>query len=665
MVSNILSHNQKIRIEVGKTTLAEQLKKRVIQDFGYFVSGKLNEASRMFQTITECYNPIVVALSELCCQIAAAGEQRVQSFKTAAAQVMSSTELSLLQESIPTLEKIFGRNKKALTISGKGLSRGQDAESSFEHILRMFLFAGASERPLVLFLDDLHWASPKLVQILRSISSNPSPFTESRLMLLCAYRHDNEGYHRPFLPILDEIREDGATLTYVAVSSVSAHAVNQIVARELDVTIRETETLADVIHSKTGGNVLFAAIFFKSLLRDQLVAKDGSGRWHWDESQIIQEVEVISIQQFLIKTIDQLPPNARELLKVASCLGSAFTETMLWSAANMTRPNVESSLRLIERMGLVTTSATSGQTRFTHDKMREAADTLIAESERDSFHLGVGQRLLHWLPEDQQEDHLMLIVYQVSRGVHLLDDPEDKVAYSKLFLKAGRKAATLAEFSTASALVRTAVNLLGKRCWKDHYDQSLRLYNLLTEIEYYSGNLDQVDLLVAKTIKRSHNLNDAFVAHFTRIYSMGTRGCTEEALDEGLTHLTKMGFHLPHNPGLFRVARAFLRCQGMLRGQDDSDILNLPLMHDKSKLAAMRLLIVITGFAFYVREGLLPVTAFLLIKTTLKHGLNDMSACLCQFSYDIVSSLTSKFLTLSIAGCVGFACLCFIQGELP
>ncbi len=595
---------------------------RVAQDGGYFISGKFNQLSGHLQTKMEHYGPFVEAFTDLCGKVTATGNERIKSVKAALERVLSKIELDVLHESIPALGQILGTQYSDSTWSGQVLKRGLDAENRFVQIMCRFVLAVASELPLVVFLDEIHRSNAKSMKLLRSIAVASRQFTPCRLLLICASTDSDENL--TWLHSL--ISEDGVLSTNIQVFGISEEALNEIISTQLGVSKNRSKPLADILHYKTRGNILFASLLFKVMLDDQLVIKDASGEWHWDESQIIQETDASSISQLLQKMMSPLPNNAKELLKVASCLESTFTETLIWSAASLRRPEVASSLQLFEKMGLMARNAASSETYyFSHDMMQEAAYNLIPEPERASFHVGVGQRLLHWLPGDQQDDHLMLIVDQLSRDINLIEDPEDKLAYAELYLRAGQRAAARSEFTVSSVLLKIGIGLVGRRRWKDHYNISLRLYNTLAEVEFYSGNLDQVDALVATVIKKSHNLNDSLIAYFTKIYSMGTRGEMVAAMDEALSVLTKLGESFPRKLGVILRTRAHFRCQHILRTKSDVHILSLPLMRDQSKLAAMRLLIVASSFAFYVSKELMPMFNSRLIDTTLKHGMNDMS----------------------------------------
>jgi predicted ATPase len=193
-----------------------------------------------------------------------------------------------------------------------------------------------------------------------------------------------------------------------------------------------------------------------------------------------------------------------------------------------------------------------------------------------------------------------------------------------MFYKAGQKAAISSAFATAAIYLNMGIQLLSRHHWRDQYQLSLRLYNLAAEIAYYNGDLQRMDELVRAIINRARSFEDKLRAHFTRIYSLGSRNETEQALDESLDVLKTLGESFPSRPNSIHILVGTMRLHFLFLGKSDADIMNLSLMTDPKRVAAMRLMCIMTPYAFYTRTPLSVLLTFRMIEYTLRYGLNDM-----------------------------------------
>ncbi len=618
---------------VGKTALASHLKDRAAQDGGYFVSGKFDQlAAANSQATAQSYGAFFTALTELCRQVVAAGEEQMQSIKTHLEAELHSVEMSVLKDTLPALSLIYGEpSVDSKTYYDKMTTRGANAESSFVSTITKFVhsFCSEGQPPLVFLLDDIQWADSKSLSLFMALAAANKAPSSSKLVLLCTYRVDEVPGCDEFENCLRIIKESGVVVTRIDVPSLSEIVVNQMVANRLNVPLLECKQVADAIYRKTEGNVLFVV----QLIQEAHLLTNGAlGQGQWDNKQILQTIESQSVLELLVKKIRRLPDSTIEMLKIASCLGVAFSEAILCSVGTVAEADVAAGLRHAEDDGLIIFDFDLGSGRFTHDKIQQAAYTLIPEEDISLFHLNIGTKLAKRLSPSLLESHLLLVAGQITRGAPLLNNTEERVRYAELYLRAGIKAATQSAYTTAATFLRDGIDLLGPRCWRDNYSLSLNLYNTAAEIEYYNGNLETVDALVAVVFLRARRFDDALRAHFTHIYSLGTQNEMLKGLEEAFEVLKHLGETFPRKAGFLHVWGALMNCRRMLRRNRDVAILNLPVMRDKTKLAAMRLLLVVSVNVFFVRKEFLPLFCDHIVALTLQHGISNMCTPLLDSS---------------------------------
>lgn len=558
----------------------------------------------------------------------AKGGENVTMVKSAIRQALNAVELSVLVDSIPALRMILGSSQHTATkrSSCGGLARGVDAEDRFGRIFCRFLLSVCSgyQPGLVLFLDDLQWANRNALEILKTLAVAEKGMARSKLMILGTYRDDEVLPQHPLSVTLDDLRQEGVMLTNIAVSSMSQVAANEMIADILDLSVEKCQNLAITIYDKTGGNAFFIKQLLRCLREDRLLTFDETGELKCDEIRLLPFMDNDSVLELLINKVNQLPEKAKEVLKVASCLGLAFDESVVWAAGKLEKADVSFAFKLAEERGLVVVNNGQGNGCFVHDKVQQAAYSLIPERERPLFHLNIGRKIFPIVPPKVDDAHLLLLAEQISRGITLVKDPSEKVAFAELYLRAGEKAARSSAYSNAAAFLALGVGLIDAESWIEKYALALTLHNTAAEVECYNGNFDRVDALVATVFKRAHTFDDTLKAHFTRIYSLGSRNDMIGCVNEALKLLDVLGQSFPQKVSNLHATTAMMRCRGALRGKSDDDIIRLPLMKDTTTLAAIQLMILIAFWANGVRKQLAPLLAVRVIMLTVRHGMNDM-----------------------------------------
>jgi predicted ATPase len=426
-----------------------------------------------------------------------------------------------------------------------------------------------------------------------------------------------------------KLQDMGVGFENIHVNDLKEDEVNGLIADLLHLSANQTESLARITHQQTNGNLFFLLQFLSVLQGDGYLQLDssGNGTCFLNEDEIRkfcnQDKTVLDI---LTKKIRQLPEYEQGLLKVASCLGGTLYQSLLSETA-LPATSLVPALERIQETGLITFDFESGVGSFLHDRIQEAAYSLIPERDRARKHLDIGLRLWIWLKPAERDLHIFTIVNQIIHGLHLLDDdPVEQEDLARFMLRAGEKAKQLSSFSTAAVYFNIGIRLLGRRHWKHQYKLSLELYNAAAEVEYYNGNLVKVDTLLQKVFSKARKLDDKIRAYFTQIYSLGSRDEMTKALDKGLEFLNELGEALPPYPRRFQSELAWFKCKCMLRNVSDDEILSLPIMKDHRKLVIMRLLNTIWGLTIS-RFSLTPILVKCMIKTTLRHGLSPM----CKF----------------------------------
>jgi predicted ATPase len=168
------------------------------------------------------------------------------------------------------------------------------------------------------------------------------------------------------------------------------------------------------------------------------------------------------------------------------------------------------------------------------------------------------------------------------------------------------------------------ISILGKRHWRDQYHLSLDLYNAAAEVEYCNANFDRMDALINEVLENARCADDKIRAFTASIYSLGSRNELQKATDLGFQVLKDLGEPFPSKGRTTTILFEFFRTKRMLQKLSDDDILNLPMMYDVNKLAALRIMNLLYAYTLNGRPRLAPLIAMRLVQTTLSGGLSGM-----------------------------------------
>jgi class 3 adenylate cyclase len=192
----------------------------------------------------------------------------------------------------------------------------QALQTQYLAALRKLLQAMALARPLVLVLEDLHWADPSSVDLLVRLL----PVVSQVPILLCMVTRAERD--APGWRLVTEARETlGSGLTEITLGTLSDSDSRQLVANLLAIEALPEELRALILR-KSEGNPFFVEEVIRMLIqRGAIVPVDGG----WAAGANLGAIDIPdNLQGLLMARIDRLPPEARDALRVASVIGRQF-----------------------------------------------------------------------------------------------------------------------------------------------------------------------------------------------------------------------------------------------------------------------------------------------------------------------------------------------------
>jgi DNA-binding winged helix-turn-helix (wHTH) protein/tetratricopeptide (TPR) repeat protein len=260
------------------------------------------------------------------------------------------------------------------------------------------LQALARARPLLVVLDDLHWADFSTVDMLSALARIDGSL---RLMLVAIYRNDDAAsVQHPVTRLSQTLLFRGACelieLGPLKPDSIGAWLTHGASLNPLD------EELANLVAERSGGNPLFMQAILDHLHEQALVDPTPDG-WHQRATAAqLRDALPRTIAQVIEKRIQRLDPEAQRALEAASVAGLTFASATTAEAAAMTVESFENLCnglarrgQFIRRVGIWTLpdGSSTQSSRFTHALVRSVFYDRQGLTRRSTSHRRIGERL--------------------------------------------------------------------------------------------------------------------------------------------------------------------------------------------------------------------------------------------------------------------------------
>src|SRR4028119_40820 len=446
---------------------------------------------------------------------------------------------------------------------------------------------------------------------------------------------------------VDEIVKSGAVVNTITLQPLSQRDLNQLVADTLICDLSLAEPLTELVYQKTKGNPFFSTQFLKSLYEDgQIIfdppvsplCKGGSkGRWQCEIAQV-KFADASDVVEFMAAQLQKLPAPTQEVLKLAACIGAQFdldtlaivseelpeqTASKLWRALQeeLILPITEGYKCFIPTDNRSNSeSITNPNYRFLHDRVQQAAYSLIPDNQKQATHLKIGQLLQKIYSENEKEEKLFDIVGHLNLGQELISQPSEREALAKLNLEAGRKARNSTAYAAANIYLQTGIELLTPQCWQTQYELALNLYVAAAEIAYLNGDFDGMEQMAALVLQEAQTILDKVKIYEIQIATQTAQSKMLEAIAVGRKALWQLGVELPTTPDEALIGTALQTLADQLSGKRIEELVNLPVMTDLQTQEMMQLLGMLPGPIFMGNSGLLPLLSSTMVSLSLQFG---------------------------------------------
>jgi DNA-binding NarL/FixJ family response regulator len=355
----------------------------------------------------------------------------------------------LVRDEDPALDELAPSYRRAIEAIMPGLGSGHSAGDAtqsrvFEALLAL-LESLAEEAPVVLVVEDLHWADSSTRSFIGFLART---VCTERLLLLGTYRSDELHRRHPLRPLLAELASD----QYARLLELPRFTPEEL-AEQLEGILagRPEAELVERIYARSEGNALYA---------EEILAAGLDGRGALPPT----------LRDALMLRVDRLSPTAQELLRWLACQAAA-DHSLLAAVAGLETPELRNALREAVASHIVVTLPDESYA-FRHALLREVVYDDLLPGERTELHAALARALEERIEAGEGGAHI------TAQAAHH-------------WVAAGDQARALAA-ATRAALAAERVNAFGEA--QALFERALGLWERVEEPERLAG-LEEVELL--------------------------------------------------------------------------------------------------------------------------------------------------------------------------
>ena len=609
---------------VGKSSVVNELHKVLVPTRGLFASGKFDQYKRDVP-----YSTLAQAFQSLIRLLLAKSEAELAPWRDALREALGPNG-RLMVDLVPELKLIIGDQPPVPELPP------QQAQSRFQLVFRRFINAFARpEHPLAVFLDDLQWLDMATLDLLENLLTRSDL---RHLMLIGAYRDNEVNEQHPLARMLERVRLAGAIVHDIRLAPLQLDDLTQLIADCLSCGPAQAARLAGLIHDKTLGNPLFAMQFLSALVEDQLLHFDPAAqRWKWEDDRITAKSVTDNVVDLMVGKLRRLPEVTQTALKMLACVGNEVETRILEMALGSSRKALEASLSPAVHTGFVL--GRNGSYKFLHDRIQEAAYSLIPECERAGTHLQIGRALLAGMSPRQLSEHMFEVVGQLNHGaigfcrgdlqdrmgrsnlaVALLSDPDERRRVAELNLRAGQRAKQSTAYDSARQFLSVGTALIGALDWASAYDLIFSLSLERAECEFLCSNFELAEQLIGELLEHAASRTDQAAVFRLKVVLHVMRSEYRQAVVSALACLRLFGIDMPAHPTSGQVEAAYQAVWRKLGDRPVEGLIDLPIMTDPDMLAVMGMLSDLSAPAHVTDLNLMRLNTCHMVSVTLEHG---------------------------------------------
>jgi len=385
--------------------------------------------------------------------------------------------------------------------------------------VQLILVNLCKRRPTILCIEDLHWADPSSIDLLKSILIE----LKFPVLFICIYR--------PSFSLFTSTQIKGIhSYSEIRLHDLSPNDTQSMVESLLN-TENVPPTLRSFIRDKVEGNPFYLEEIINSLIETEVLIRDESS---WKLRRPLTEKDIPgTVHGVITARLNRLERETKYIVQVASVIGRTFRYEILKRTSGL-KDQIDRSLANLERVDLIRTRSLQPDLEyiFKHSLTQEVVYNGLSESDRRQFHEKIGL-IMEEMFYDRLNEFYETLSYHFKEGqAHL-----KAVEY---LMKAGEKSTNRYALEESNLYFQEAFKLIAGKT-----DRSLPVQELLVEIlsswswvQYFRGHFGDMHHLLIQYKDAAELIPDK--AKIGMFYAwIGLALCQLEMYNEGYYYLKK------------------------------------------------------------------------------------------------------------------------------
>ncbi|MEH2057073.1 MAG: AAA family ATPase, partial [Nostoc sp.] len=660
---------------IGKTAIVNEVHKPIVRQRGYFIKGKFDQFQKNIP-----FSAFVQAFRDLIGQLLTESDVQIQEWRNQILEAVGENGQVII-EVIPELSRIIGEQPPTVELSGTS------AQNRFNLLFQKFTQVFTSfEHPLVIFLDDLQWSDSASLNLMQLLMAD----TGYMLLIGAYRDNEVNPAHPLMLTLGEMQKTlftiNTITLAPLSQSQVNQLVADTLKCPESLVWNISVLISQKTQGNPFFATQFLKALHQENIIQFDCE----SGFWQCDIAQVTTQAVTDDVVAFMAFQLRKLPQPTQDILQLAACIGNQFDlatlaivseQSQIETAADLWKALQEGSIlpvndvyKFYQNSSLVTCTERSrsiGHTlregvplrgsklrvasprvapmslenkdidalaashrvgqrtasyRFLHDRVQQAAYSLIPNDQKQTTHYQIGQLLLQQISPSATEDRIFEIVNQLNYGTSLITQQTERAELAGLNLTACRKAKSATAYQAGREYASTGLSLLGEKAWQQQYEMTLLFHNDAAELSMLCGDFEAMEQFIETVIAHADSLLEKLNVYRIRIQAKTSQNKLTESIAIGTQILQQLGVAMTEAPTLENIQQSIQEINDLIDDREIADFAHLPMMTDVTKITIIQIASSIMPAAFLSGSPLFPFLTALTVKLSLRHGNTDISA---------------------------------------
>lgn len=600
---------------VGKSRLVNHLQKSIAEQKGFFIAGKFDQFKREVPL-----GALLGALRSLVRQLLTENENQIAQWRKQLKEAVGENGRVII-DVVPEMELLIGQQPPVPELAPV------EANNRFNQVFNRFVRVfSKAEHPLCIFLDDLQWIDSATRQW---IETQLTDQTLGYFLLIGAYRDNEVTASHPLMLMLERLGQNGIGVKNILLQSLDLPTLNQLVADTLVSTPETCTPLAEVIYQKTNGNPFFTRQCLLSLYESNAIYFDPPHQlWSFDLDKVRQAQISDNVVELMVGLINRLPEDVSNILKLAACIGNQFNLQTLGLVMEQAVDEISERIAPALQQGLIVPFHSwhkdhADEFAFLHDRVQQAALSLLHDTEKTAYRLRIGRLLLKGIDNIENDERIYDAADHLNAANDLITDRDERLQLVDVNLAACIRAKKASAYEPARRYITEAMEILPRELWDAPSSLIAQLLVQRADSEHLCGNNDVAEGLYDKAISNATEVMEKARIYQRKIHYYTNLRKFKEAYQTGRKAVQLLGVNLPSKfiPPLFVKDLALYR---MLLGRRPiKDIIHLKEMTNERMKMAIMLMSTFARAAYQIKPELCVAVCTRMTNICLRHGNTD------------------------------------------